>query len=157
MLRLEGFEASVAHRSRELVRALGRFGAARVVEGPGDWAWIRDAAGFAGRDGAVWRVSVKPTDGARLAEALAPAEMIFDWAGGLVHARAPEDFDLRAAMAGIPGHATLIRSGGDALRGSARSIPSRTARRDRGGSAREIRPSGILNPGRTGARAAVPA
>ena len=158
MLRLEGFEGSVAHRSRELVRALGRFGAARVVEGPGDWAWVRDAAGFAGRDGAVWRVSVKPTDGVRLAEALAPAEVIFDWSGGLTWALTPEDFDLRAAIAGIPGHATLVRSGGDAQTrfGAFHPEPAPLAAIAAGLRAK-FDPSGILNPGRMGARAAVPA
>ncbi len=67
LLRLEGFAGSVAHRARELVRAMSGSGAARIEEGPGEWAAIRDAAAFAGRDGAVWRVSVKPTDGPALA------------------------------------------------------------------------------------------
>jgi glycolate oxidase FAD binding subunit len=89
---------------------LGRFGVVQLVEGEGDWAKVRDGAAFAGREGAVWRVSVKPTEGARLAAAVAPAEVAFDWAGGLVWALAPEDFDLRSRMAGIPGHATLVRA-----------------------------------------------
>ncbi len=110
LIRVEGFAASVAHRARELTRALGRFGAARVVEGPGDWVWIRDAAGLTGGSGAVWRVSVKPTDGARVAAALPEAELLFDWAGGLVWARAPQELDLRAALVGIGGHATLVRA-----------------------------------------------
>ncbi|MBA3326348.1 MAG: FAD-binding protein, partial [Rhodobacteraceae bacterium] len=41
MLRLEGLAGSVAHRARELARALGRFGPARLVDGQGDWAWVR--------------------------------------------------------------------------------------------------------------------
>jgi glycolate oxidase FAD binding subunit len=158
MLRLEGFEGSVTHRSRELARALGRFGAARVVEGPGDWAWIRDAAGFASSEGAVWRISVKPTDGARLAVALGSAELTLDWSGGLVWACAPEDFDLRAAMAGIAGHATLIRAG-EAARarfGAFHPEPEPLAAIAAGLRAR-FDPSGILNPGRMGARATVPA
>ncbi len=110
LIRVEGFAASVAHRARELTRALGRFGAARVVEGPGDWAWLRDAAGLADGPGAVWRVSVKPTDGARVAAALPEAELVLDWAGGLVWARAPSELDVRAALAGIGGHATLVRA-----------------------------------------------
>jgi glycolate oxidase FAD binding subunit len=110
LLRLEGFEGSVGYRARALSEVLGRFGVVRLVEGEGDWAKIRDGAAFAGREGAVWRVSVKPTDGARLAGAVAPAEVLLDWAGGLVWALAPEDFDLRSRMAGIPGHATLVRA-----------------------------------------------
>ena len=64
---------------------------------------LRDAAAFAGREGAVWRVSVKPTDGPRLGAALGAAEVIYDWAGGLLWVLAPETLDLRAAMAGIAG------------------------------------------------------
>jgi glycolate oxidase FAD binding subunit len=46
-----------------LAEALRQFGTPRVTEGPGDWAWLRDAGAFAGRDGDVWRYSVKPSDG----------------------------------------------------------------------------------------------
>ena len=109
-IRVEGFAGSVAHRVRALAAALARFGAPAVEEGPGPWAAIRDAAAFGGRDGAVWRISVRPTDGLRVAAALPEAELAFDWAGGLVWARAPEALDLRGALAGIPGHATLVRA-----------------------------------------------
>ena len=128
LLRLEGFAGSVATRARALAAALGRFGAARVADG--DWPLIRDGAIFAGRDGAVWRISVKPTDGPRLAAAVAPAEVAFDWSGGLVWALAPEDFDLRAAMAGIPGHATLVRAtaGAHARWGTLHPEPAALAR-----------------------------
>ena len=51
MLRVEGFEASVAHRAKLLAAALAPFGAAAVEAV--DWAAIRDAAAFAGREGAV--------------------------------------------------------------------------------------------------------
>ena len=52
LLRLEGFAGSVAHRAaRARARRSPAFGPARVDEGPGDWAAIRDAAAFAGRDG----------------------------------------------------------------------------------------------------------
>jgi glycolate oxidase FAD binding subunit len=108
LLRLEGFETSVAHRAKALAAALAGFGAAAVEMV--DWAAVRDAAGFAGRAGAVWRVSVRPTDGPPLAARLGDAEVAFDWAGGLLWVLAPEDFDLRAAMAGVRGHATLVRA-----------------------------------------------
>lgn len=158
MLRLEGFAGSVAHRSRALAAALAGFGAARVVEGPGDWAWLRDAAGFSGRDGAVWRISVKPTDGARAAAALPEAELMLDWAGGLVWALAREDFDLRAALAGIPGHATLVRGSRAALErwGAFPPEPAPVAALAAGLRAK-FDPAGILNPGRMGASTPVPA
>jgi glycolate oxidase FAD binding subunit len=108
LLRLEGFEASVAHRAKALAAALAEFGPAAVEAV--DWAAVRDAAAFAGRSGAVWRVSVRPTDGPALAARLGGAEVAFDWAGGLLWVLAPEDLDLRAAMAGVRGHATLVRA-----------------------------------------------
>lgn len=109
-IRVEGFAGTVAHRARALAAALARFGAPEVEEGPGPWAAIRDAAAFGGRDGAVWRISVRPTDGPRVAAVLPEADLAFDWAGGLVWARVPEALDLRGALAGVPGHATLIRA-----------------------------------------------
>lgn len=156
MLRLEGFAGSVAHRSRGLVAALARFGHARVVEGPGDWAFIRDARGFAGRPGAVWRVSVRPSDGPGLGAVLAPCEVIHDWAGGLLWVLAEEDFDLRAAMRGISGHATLIRGSAAAkARFGVFQPEAAPLRVIAEGLRARFDPSGILNPGRMGAPTAI--
>ncbi len=110
LLRLEGFSGAVEHRAKGLSQALAEFGTARRVDGPGDWDWLRDLAGFAGKPGALWRISVKPSDGPGLGARLAPAEILYDWSGGLIWALMPEAFDLRAAMAGTPGHATLVRA-----------------------------------------------
>jgi glycolate oxidase FAD binding subunit len=157
LLRIEGFAASVEHRTRSLAAALAGFGTPRVLEGTGDWPTLRDAAVFGRRDGAVWRVSVRPTDGPVLGAALAPAELIYDWAGGLVWALAPEDFDLRAAMAGISGHATLVRAGPAARRrwGTFHPEPAPLAALTAGLRAR-FDPAGILNPGRMAAPAPMP-
>jgi glycolate oxidase FAD binding subunit len=155
LLRLEGFAGAVRHRARELARALDRFGPARVVEGPGEWAWVRDAAGFAGRPGAVWRISVRPTDGVRVAAALPGAELILDWAGGLVWALVPEETDVRAALAGVPGHATLARasSAARARWGVFHPEPAPVAAISAALRAR-FDPAGVLNPGRMDALAA---
>ncbi|MFO1209781.1 MAG: FAD-binding protein [Amaricoccus sp.] len=149
LLRLEGFAASVEHRARALAAALDRFGTARVEEGPGGWAEVRDAAAFAGRDGAVWRISVRPTDGPPLAARLAPAETILDWGGGLVWVLADPDADVRAAMAGVAGHATLVRAAPEvaARRGVFHPEPPAVAAIAAGLRAR-FDPRGILNPGR---------
>ena len=158
LVRVEGFAASVAHRARELVRALAGFGAARIVEGPGPWAAVRDAAAFGGREGAVWRVSVKPTDGPLVGARLAGAERIYDWAGGLVWVLAAEDFDLRGAMAGLAGHATLVRASEAATArwGVFHPEPAPVAALSAGLRA-EFDPEGVLNPGRMAARAVVAA
>jgi glycolate oxidase FAD binding subunit len=149
LLRLEGFAGSVAHRGRALTRALAGFGTARVEEARGDWPAIRDAAAFAGREGAVWRVSVKPTDGPALGERLGGAEVIYDWGGGLLWVLAPEDLDVRGAMDGIRGHATLLRASEDAKRRWAvfHPEPGPLAAIAAGLRAR-FDPAGILNPGR---------
>lgn len=112
LLRVEGFDGAVAHRTAALTGALAEFGAARVVEGPGDWAGLRDLAPLAGLSGAVWRISVKPSDGPGLGaklEAVGAEVVIYDWAGGLLSLRADAAVDIRAAMEGVPGHATLIK------------------------------------------------
>ena len=151
-LRLEGFEGSVGYRARALAAALAGFGAARVEEGPGGWAEIRDAARFAGRAGAVWRVSVRPSDGPALGARLGGCEVVYDWAGGLLWVLAPEELDLRAAMAGVAGHATLIRAGDAARRrwGVFHPEPAPVAALAAGSRAR-FDPRGVLNPGRMAA------
>ncbi len=154
MLRLEGFAGSVAHRARALAAALAAFGTPRLVEGPGDWAFVRDGAGFAGREGAVWRISVRPTDGARVAAALPEAEVTLDWAGGLVWALAPEALDVRGALRGVPGHATLLRASPEAKArwGVFHPEPAPVAALAAGLRAR-FDPAGVLNPGRMGGAA----
>ena len=152
MLRLEGFEASVAHRAKVLAAALAPFGAAAVEDGA-TGRRVRDAAAFAGREGAVWRVSVRPSDGPAVGARLAGAEVIYDWAGGLLWVLAPEALDLRAALAGMAGHATLVRAerGGE---GAAGRVPPRAGagRGDRGRAPRAVRPAGHPEPRPDGRR-----
>lgn len=149
LIRLEGFAGSVAHRAGALARALADLGAARIEEGAGDWAALRDAVPFAGRDGAVWRVSVKPTDGPAVAARLPGTEVIYDWGGGLLWILAPEDLDLRAATAPTPGHATLVRAG-EAARARWGVFPPEPApvAALSDGLRRRFDPHGILNRGR---------
>jgi glycolate oxidase FAD binding subunit len=116
------------------------------VEGAGAWASVRDASAFAGREGVVWRVSVKPTDGPKLGARLGGAEVIYDWAGGLVWVLGPEELDVRGAMAGVSGHATLVRAGAEtrARWGSFHPEPAPVAAIAAGLRAR-FDPAGILN------------
>lgn len=149
LLRLEGFAASVAYRADRLATALAGFGAAEAAAV--DWAAVRDARALAAGEGAVWRVSVQPTDGPVVAARLPEAAVAFDWAGGLVWLRVPESCDVRAALAGIPGHATLVRAS-DAAKarwGVFHPEPAPVAAIAAGLRAR-FDPKGILNPGRMG-------
>jgi glycolate oxidase FAD binding subunit len=127
LLRLEGPPPSVAFRRDRLIAELGSEGRAAVLEGEMSavlWRAIRDAGPFAKLGArALWRISVAPTRGAEIAEAIAQsldASWYLDWGGGLVWVAvdgAPgEDGGaaaIRAAIRGADGkgtgHATLIR------------------------------------------------
>jgi glycolate oxidase FAD binding subunit len=115
LIRIEGFESSVAYRAGELARRLAPFGPAEVERDPArnaaTWAAVRDVAAFHGRPGDVWRFSVKPTDGPALGARLQAEAVLYDWGGGLVWALCAPGTDLRSRMGGIAGHATLVRAG----------------------------------------------
>lgn len=123
MIRIEGFEASVAYRAAELQKILARFGEADVetgLAGGSDgfgtdvgWAWVRDVTGLAEQAGDVWRVSVKPSDAPELVSRMGALDVLYDWGGGLVWALMPSGTDLRAKLGDVPGHATLIRAAED--------------------------------------------
>lgn len=154
MLRLEGLSESVAYRAGRLADLLAPYGEIRVETGfdrVGEgWAWVRDVAAFAGREGDVWRISVKPTDGPEVA-ARTGGEVIYDWGGGLIWVLVPEGTDLRARIGGFAGHATLVRAGPDtrARLPVFQPEPAPVAAISAGLRAR-FDPRGILNPGLMG-------
>lgn len=152
-LRLEGFEGSVAYRAKRLSEALADLGPARLIEGAGPWPELRDQGGLPGGEGCLWRISVKPTDGPKLAAGLGPeVRVALDWAGGLVWALAPEELDLRARMRDFAGHATLVRGSPEAFarRGALHPEPAPVARLTAGLRAR-FDPHGIFDPDRMAA------
>ncbi|WP_371225027.1 glycolate oxidase subunit GlcE [Roseovarius sp. 2305UL8-3] len=118
MIRLEGFENSVAYRGGELSKLLADFGAptfetdaTKTTEG---WRYVRDVAPFHDRNGAVWRLSVKPTDAPGIVASMPGCEALYDWGGGLIWLLVPSEValdgaTLRAHLAETGGHATLIR------------------------------------------------
>jgi glycolate oxidase FAD binding subunit len=123
--RLEGVAPSVAQRKSVLQVLLSPFGTlGSLGEEPSRALWraIRDVEPFAanGPAGArdLWRISTAPNRGAEVGRALveqADAELLYDWAGGLVWAALPASADarasvVRAAAAAAGGHATLIRA-----------------------------------------------
>lgn len=91
LVRIEGFGPSVDSRVAALSQLLGDAGPLTVLD-PAEsadlWRRIRDAAPFVGDDRAVWRVSVAPTAGPRVAAAAGGAHY-FDWGGGLVWIAVP--------------------------------------------------------------------
>ncbi len=167
-LRLEGPAPSVAYRRDALLREHDGAGEALVLQddlSTALWRAIGAAAPFAdqgaGRDDrAIWRISVMPSRGAELAEAVARSldtAWFLDWGGGLLWLAVRDDADggaavIRAALHGVDGgggHATLIR-GAPGLRRSVAVFEPRPpglaalTRRVK----ESFDPRHILNPGR---------
>jgi glycolate oxidase FAD binding subunit len=119
-LRVEGPAPSVAFRQKALRDELAA-GSEAVLLGDAEtasiWRDIGNVAPLAGlADGAVWRVSVAPSRGAEVAQAIArqvDAMWFLDWGGGLLWLAVIEPGDAGASMiraaVGGQGHATLVR------------------------------------------------
>lgn len=122
LLRLEGFEAQIAHRAPALSALLKPHGPALIAE-TGEsralWRDVRDVKPFHGREGAVWRVSLRPSDAPGVISALknqGEFEIHADWGGGLLWLLTPEAGDagaalIRAETKRAGGHSTLVRAG----------------------------------------------
>jgi glycolate oxidase FAD binding subunit len=158
LLRIEDFAENVAYRSDRLRDVLAGFGRAEIIpdaESRALWRSIREAAPL-GADAAdaIWRVSVKPTEGPGVAAALRAAfdaRLLLDWGGGLLWVAGPATEAAHAAVmrAAGSGTFTLFRAP-DALRAAVPVIPAEApplaaiARRVKAA----LDPAGILNPGR---------
>jgi glycolate oxidase FAD binding subunit len=162
--RLEGVAPSVAQRKTVLEQVMAPFGALATLEQDASrafWSAVRDVTPFAadgpsgGRD--VWRISTAPTQGPAVGMELvrkAGAEVLYDWAGGLVWAALPASDDaqaplVRTTVAAASGHATLIRAPA-AVRAAVEvftpeppGLAALTAR-----IRKSFDPQGVLNPGR---------
>ncbi|MEM8644707.1 MAG: glycolate oxidase subunit GlcE [Pseudomonadota bacterium] len=122
VFRIEGIGPSVEYRLEKLSELLKNLGSSEKLDTEASkdlWRSIRDVSFFAnGSDRPVWRLSVPPTDGAKVAADIADrceARWFFDWAGGLIWCEVPEADNaseqiVRAAVAQTSGHATLIRA-----------------------------------------------
>jgi glycolate dehydrogenase FAD-binding subunit len=122
VLRLEGFAPSVRHRQETLAAEMKSFGPVTILDAASShalWRSVRDVKAFAipsTQHRPLWRISVPPASGHRLVDLITPAaQMFYDWGGGLVwigmpYADAPDAGSVRAAVAELGGHATLIRA-----------------------------------------------
>jgi glycolate dehydrogenase FAD-binding subunit len=163
-LRLEGFAPSVAHRKRMLEALMKPFGdlvSVGEVVSQALWRAVRDVTPFAasrnGVDRPLWRVSTAPNRGAELAAMVAKraeAQMLYDWAGGLIWLALDPSNDagaalVRRAVAAIGGHATLIRAPAstraaiDVFEPQDAAVAALTKRVKE-----SFDPKGVLNPGR---------
>jgi glycolate oxidase FAD binding subunit len=124
-LRLEGFSPSVVHRRGVLQGLMKPFGELATIDAPASrafWQAVRDvtpfAAGREGMEGPLWRISTAPERGAELGATIAErggAQVLYDWAGGLLWLTLAASDDAGAArigpaVAATGGHATLIRA-----------------------------------------------
>ena len=124
-LRLEGFSPSVAHRRRLLEVLMKSLGEGATIDASASralWRAVRDVTPFAASGGSVerplWRISTAPNRGAELAATIARrlgAQVLYDWAGGLLWLALDRSDDagathIGAAVAAAGGHATLIRA-----------------------------------------------
>jgi glycolate oxidase FAD binding subunit len=122
-LRLEGFAPSVAGRLDRLEAMLKDLAPIARLDAPDSqklWRAIRDVAPLATpREKIIWKISVAPTAGPKIAEAVArahDAKALFDWSGGLVWLAldpcpgAAAGVIRQAVAENGGGHATLIRA-----------------------------------------------
>ena len=166
MIRIEGLAESVRYRSERMVTHLSDFGTASVETDPArtaaGWRWVRDAEAFHGKAGDVWRVSVRPGDGARVARSARrrfseDIGVLYDWCGGLVWLLVPGHSDVRGCLDGISGHATIIRGSAETRSAFGAFHPeSAPLARISGMLRRKFDPRQILNPGLMGAHAHQP-
>jgi glycolate oxidase FAD binding subunit len=159
VLRMEGVAPSVAWRIghlKDLLKAAGEMNEIGEEPSRALWREIRDCAPFAGGKKPVWRVSMAPSEGHRMIDALrrqAGVNAFYDWQGGLIWlemAAEPEAAALRAMIRRFGGgHATLIRAGEseraslDVFEPQPSALAALSARLKA-----EFDPKGILNPGR---------
>ncbi len=156
LARIEDFAPSVAYRSGRLRDELRMFGDAELLDdgvSQSVWASVRDALPLVGLEGAVWRVSVRPSAGPAVAAAVEAAgcTWFMDWGGGLIWIAGPADAATHAAISRAAGSGTftLLRAS-DALRTAVAVVPPEPAplaRLSRAVKA-SFDPAFILNPGR---------
>ena len=157
LLRIEDFSSFVAYRIERLRADLAAFGEHRVADA-GETATLWDDIGAAAPlaaavSDAVWRVSVKPTEGPRVLDAVAEAGLrgYLDWGGGLVWLAGPATRAAHAAvMAAAAGGTFMLVQGPASFRAAVPVIPEEVpplaalSRRVKAA----LDPKGILNPGR---------
>ncbi len=127
LMRIEGFAPSLAYRGAALAGLLRPYGAVETLEAAETatlWQGLAALSPLAGAGAtlAVWRLSVRPSDGpatvAEIGRTVAIAGHYYDWGGGLVWLAVPAEgdggaFAIRGAVAARGGHATLIHAPAD--------------------------------------------
>lgn len=158
LLRLEDFAPSVVYRADRLRGELAEFGRAELLDDGATgavWQAVRDARALPSGE-AVWRVSVRPSAGPKVAAAVTAAfgaSWFADWGGGLIWIAGPaqEEAHLAVCAAARAAHGIwMVVRAPDALRGALEVIPREAGALARIGAQVKAAfdPRGILNPGR---------
>ena len=157
VVRIEDFAPSVEYRLRRLSELLASMGRAVPLahdDSLAAWRAIRDAVPLEAAEGdAVWRVSVRPSRGVAVGEAVrgGGGRFFLDWGGGLVWAAGPpalHDTITRAAV--VAGGVWTVLRGPEPMRAAVHVVPpeppalAAITRRVKAA----MDPAGILNPGR---------
>ncbi len=157
LIRVEGFEASVAYRLAQLTELLvGAEGEITHLTDPAKvrtlWRGVRDVEPLHDHAGDIWRLSVKPSDAPGIVSRMPDGtRVVYDWGGGLIWAATAPGTDLRAEIGPYHGHATLIRAS-EATRAALpvfQPEPVRLAAISQG-LRQKFDPRGILNQGLMG-------
>lgn len=161
-VRVEGPGPSVDYRCAALRRELGGLGATEELHSANSesfWRDVRDVQPFvAERDRVVWRLSVPPAEGPRIAAQIAAAcdaRYYFDWSGGLIWLALPATDGawagtVHGALDGCgSGHATLVRASDESRAAVAVFQPQDAALAALTRRVKEsFDPNRVLNPGR---------
>ena len=119
-LRIEGSGPAVAHHCARLRADLG--GASDELHSTNShafWREVKNATRFLDDDAILWRVSVPPSEGAKIVAGygidLQGCNFFLDWGGGLIWLSLPATGgahaqEVRAALQKSGGHATLVRA-----------------------------------------------
>ncbi len=157
LMRIEDFTASVHYRLGRLMGDLAQYGTAQTLDDAASrtaWRAVRDAVPLRAEPGdAIWRISVRPSAGPAVVDALQAAggRLFLDWGGGLAWiagAPALHDAVVAAARTGR-GTWTVLRAP-EGMRAAVHVVPpeaealARITRRVKA----SMDPGGILNPGR---------
>jgi glycolate oxidase FAD binding subunit len=112
LVRIEGMAGSVTYRAQALQALIGGE-IVTVAASAALWRAVRDVQPLQGVTGAIWRISVKPTDGPVVLATLGAVPHLLDWGGGLLWVALPDDraaaLALRDTVNRLGGHATRLR------------------------------------------------
>ena len=154
-MRLTGSPVSVADRCAALRAGLGMPSEElHSARSQALWTEINEVAPLLRAEaGALWRLSIPPASGAKIATALGQGEdCLMDWGGGRLwiarrDASAEDAGLVRKVVATAGGHATLVR-GTDTLRRAIDVFPTEAPLALLKRTKAAFDPYGILNPGR---------